>query len=454
MSLGTITSQTYLSKDFDDLSLTSGGWTTQVVVDTTNWKVSEFNGDKFAKVSNHNGTNNVAAETWLISPSIDISSATSPVVSFETIMKYTGPAIQLMVSTDYNGTSAPSTATWTDITAGATLDVNDQTWGNWTPSGEVALSSYIGNSVYIAFKYTGGSTNGSTWEVDNIQVAEAGTPTGGNSVPVAKTIEEIQSDVDSNGDSNFRNDSVITSGIVTAVNIYQGSQKGYYIQDGVGPWKGIYVKDTVNSINRGDSITITAIVDEYYNCTELKGVTSFSLVSQYNDVAPTTVSTANVGAEQYESVLIKVINATCNTLPSGATFGDWIINDGSGDINVDKRLYQYQPNLNQSYNVTGIVGYAFSTWQIYPRDANDIQLYVSINKNNNILTSVYPNPSINGVITVEVSKDVDLIILDLLGNVVMSKRLNNNINKIDVSNLASGNYIVKVGLETNMIMVK
>ena len=40
----------YLSKDFNDLSLTSGGWTTQIIIDTTNWFVDSFGGDDFANV--------------------------------------------------------------------------------------------------------------------------------------------------------------------------------------------------------------------------------------------------------------------------------------------------------------------------------------------------------------------------------------------------------------------
>ena len=43
----------YLSKDFNDLSINSGGWTTQLVVDTTNWFAVEYNGDQFAKITNY-----------------------------------------------------------------------------------------------------------------------------------------------------------------------------------------------------------------------------------------------------------------------------------------------------------------------------------------------------------------------------------------------------------------
>ena len=67
-------------KDFNDLSLTSGGWTTQIIIDTTNWFVDSFGGDDFAKCTNYN-SGNVPANTWLISPGVDLSSSTQPILN-------------------------------------------------------------------------------------------------------------------------------------------------------------------------------------------------------------------------------------------------------------------------------------------------------------------------------------------------------------------------------------
>ncbi|MCT4581192.1 MAG: choice-of-anchor J domain-containing protein [Flavobacteriales bacterium] len=454
MSVGAMTAQTYETKDFEDLSLTSGGWTTQVPVDTTNWYASEQSGDKFAKISNYNGSNNVASEAWLISPSIDLSSATAPMVSFETVMKWAGPVIEVLVSTDYDGTSAPSTATWTDITAGATLDLNDQTWGSWTPSGEVDLTNYISSSVYVAFKYTGSNSDGSTWEVDNILVAETGTQGGGNgpSAPVAKTIVEIQSDVDGNGESNLKNDSVVTGGIVTAV-YADANNGGYHIQSGIGAWTGIFVYDQTNVPAIGDSVTFKAVVDEYYGYTQLKGIVDFTIVNQFNSVPATIVSTANAGTEMYESVLCQVVNATCETAPN--QFKEWDVNDGSGTIIAHDRFFEYPSVvIGTAYNITGVINYSYQKWSINPRDANDVSVYSSVEENTGVLTSVYPNPTANGYVTVEVSEATELVVMDLLGNVVLSQPLLNTVNTVDVANLAAGNYILKVGTSVQQLMVK
>lgn len=155
-------------KDFEDGSITSGGWTTQVATGIYDWVVDEpFPGNKFAKISNYNGVN-TASEAWLISPANDFSNSTNASISISSDYKYDGPTLEVLVSTDYDGTSTPSTATWS--TLNVPLDTDGANWG-LIGSGEVSLSSYHGNdNVYIAFKYTGSNSDGSTWEVDNILI--------------------------------------------------------------------------------------------------------------------------------------------------------------------------------------------------------------------------------------------------------------------------------------------
>ncbi len=467
MSWAGMNAQTYLTKDFEDSSLVSGGWTTQVVVDTTNWKLATYGTpvEKFAKISNYNSTN-VAAEAWLISPAIDLTSATSSVVSFDNKMKFAGPALEIKVSTDYDGTSAPSTATWTDVTASATLDTDATAWGGWTNSGEIDLSSYqSSSSVYIAFRYTGSSSDGSTWEVDNILVAEAGTSGGnngggnggGNSTSATPhTIYDIQYTTDASGDSPLKDSIVKTYGIVTAVVFQNSTQKGYYLQDGIGAWNGIYVFDGNHTIQRGDSLMVIGTVAEYYNSTQLGYVDSVVVVSSYNDVSPVVITTADVASEMYENVLCQVQNATCSQLPNTANHNEWTINDGSGDTHVDDFLFSYTPAIGTAYNVTGIVAYAFGNFKMYPRDANDITLASSstgIEENNSIF-KIYPNPVGSGVLTIVLDNNASLSIVNMLGSVVLSQPIYAGNNTINVAHLPAGNYIVRINEKTSMLVVK
>ncbi len=155
----------YLDKNFDDGSVTSGGWTQQKVTGNIPWGIY---GGNVASITNYSGGTNTACETWLISPAMNLSSAVAPILTFTNAKNYTGPDMLCKISTNYDGTSLPSTATWTDLSfiksTGSFTFVN---------SGNIDLSAYISQpSVYIAFVYTGTNSDGATWEVDNILVLE------------------------------------------------------------------------------------------------------------------------------------------------------------------------------------------------------------------------------------------------------------------------------------------
>ena len=117
-------------------------------------------------------------ETWLISPAIDLTGVTDPVLTFNTWTKYTDSAIphplEVKISTDYSGSGNPSSATWTDLpcTLATTADM--------TPSGPVSLSDYH-QKVYIAYRYRSsgtGSNSSSKWEVDDFSIRGKKYPSG------------------------------------------------------------------------------------------------------------------------------------------------------------------------------------------------------------------------------------------------------------------------------------
>jgi hypothetical protein len=81
-----------------------------------------------------------------------------------------------------------------------------------------------------------------------------------------------------------------------------------------------------------------------------------------------------------------------------------------------------------------------------PSEQNAIKI---VNDNEVI---VYPNPAINQV-TVACKHARQILIYDLLGNTIITKKLNSqlNENKIDVSGLQSGMYVYKVVKQNNEI---
>lgn len=445
-----ITSQTYFSEDFEPLGGTlfqNNPWITVIQVahpDNYDWFHADFSGNSFAKVSNYNATTllNSAMETWLISPPIDLSTATNPTLNFNNVKRYAGTDLVVLISTDYAGGS-PSTGTWTDITTMLTMDANDASW-TFVNSGNLDLSPYISgspNTVRLAFQYIGGPSDGSTYEVDDILINEGG------STPNVVSIYDIQYSTASPADSPFMGQQVNTGGIVNYVRL-DGT---YYLKSGNGPWSGIYVYDTLSSVLEGDSITFTASVDEYYELTELKNISNLTVISSGNIFSSNLVSTLQSASEEYEGCLIRVNTATCTNANAG--FGEWIIDDGSGSSNVDDFFFPFTPTLNNIYNVTGFVDYSFSNFKILPRDIDDIDEVTSIDEKPTNEITFYPNPVID-FLHIELNETANIKIIDLSGKVCFEHAYNQGHQIIDLHEFSKGNYIININENFKKLLIQ
>ena len=150
------------SEDFEDGTL--GDWTPHNVTGDQVWEPYTYNDNTFAKMSGYSSGSH-ANEDWLVSPELDFTGFVSGDFTFDNAYNYDGNPLMLLVSTDYDGTSSPETFTWNDITSNAAW--SDGSY-NWVPSGDVNLNDYLGQKIYLAFKYTSTDDASSTWEVDNM----------------------------------------------------------------------------------------------------------------------------------------------------------------------------------------------------------------------------------------------------------------------------------------------
>ncbi len=153
-----------IEKDFSDSSLTSGGWITKNVNGPQVWDTSSQGvGNLYAVMNGYDGSP-VANEDWFISPSLDGTQGLY--LEFINAKNFSGPDLELLVSTDYDGTSAPSTASWDTLN----FTRSSGSW-NWVNSGSIDLTAYSDPDIYFAFVYTSSPADGAaTWEVDNIKV--------------------------------------------------------------------------------------------------------------------------------------------------------------------------------------------------------------------------------------------------------------------------------------------
>ncbi len=162
----------YAKKDFEDASVTSGGWTTYQITGSgaINWTTNTMGavfGTRYGQCSNYINPNNFASDTWLFTPSMDFTSAVNPVLSFQNACNYSGAALEVKVSSNYVS-GDPTSATWTALSP----TLSGGAWA-WVSSGNISLSAFNGqNNVHVAFRYQGSGTDGKTYEIDEITIAE------------------------------------------------------------------------------------------------------------------------------------------------------------------------------------------------------------------------------------------------------------------------------------------
>ncbi|MGB0881828.1 MAG: DUF5689 domain-containing protein [Vicingaceae bacterium] len=157
-------------KDFEDESVTSGGWIEQNVSGNISWEASDQGSHPsfYGRISNYNGSTNIACETWLISPSFDLSNTTNPEFFMESDVNYSGAPLEVYITTNYTGDA--TTTTWTQLSV--PLDMDNTGWNTFVPSGAVNLSAYKSAGVRIAYKYVGTNSNGQTCEIDDIKIID------------------------------------------------------------------------------------------------------------------------------------------------------------------------------------------------------------------------------------------------------------------------------------------
>ena len=151
--------------------LTIPGWKNVGETGNVSYQNAVFGPIKCAKISAF-GTGVANVTSWFISPAISLTGATAPKVTFTLAAGYaTGPTVlQVLVSTNYTGTNTPSTATWTQVYTQTAL-IPTVGYGTLTSVGNISLAAFIGQTVNIAFKYSGGDpTKTTTYEIDDFAV--------------------------------------------------------------------------------------------------------------------------------------------------------------------------------------------------------------------------------------------------------------------------------------------
>ncbi len=237
--------------------------------------------------------------------------------------------------------------------------------------------------------------------------------------------------------------------------VTEGTRNQKYIQDGGA---GILIDDTAGTLstafNAGDGITgLKGELSQFSGVLQfvpLENVNSAS--STGNTITPIDVTAAELAAngENYESRLIRLLNITFADTGMFADNTNYdVTTSGGSDMTVCRVSFGDEDLIGTMIptvpaNITGLGSEFNGTYQIFPRFASDIDTSLSTSEFNSNEFSIYPNPVDSEFVTISSSNndEINVQVFDVLGKQVKNEILSNN--RLDVSNLNSGVYLVKI----------
>jgi len=258
--------------------------------------------------------------------------------------------------------------------------------------------------------------------------------------------------------------------VLTGQMSYRGRK---YLQD---PSAGIEIDDdalkaVTSTYSIGDGITgLTGTLENYFGWLEIHPIMDPGTpTSTGNAITPKMVTIADLNANflDHAAELIRIDTADLAKTGNFAN-GDEI--DLSRDAESTVLLVNfYDTDLTGSEvpakaNVTGIAYWHYSTAKITPRflaDVEKVENAVNIETlNANSMIKLYPNPS-TGTVTLELSRDdasdLEVEIYSLSGKMVYRNAYSSVTNvqeKIDLSNVARGMYVLRVRSENEIFVSK
>ncbi|GIS57659.1 MAG: hypothetical protein CM1200mP1_15970 [Candidatus Neomarinimicrobiota bacterium] len=136
--------------------------------------------------------------------------------------------------------------------------------------------------------------------------------------------------------SEFEGQNVEVTGIVTAVRPDKDYPNFFFQDPDKRKWAGIfiYINEGYNSPDVGDMITLKGDIAEYYGMTEMKNISSTTILSSDNAIEPVQLEAKLVSgscsewAEPYEGMLVRLINLVVSK--TSDKDGRWIASDITG----------------------------------------------------------------------------------------------------------------------------
>ncbi len=255
-------------------------------------------------------------------------------------------------------------------------------------------------------------------------------------VPPFRSIQEIQTPLDGTDRSPWHDSIVATQGIITGKD---QSSLSFFLQNGVGPYSGIWVASNAGNLYNGDEVLVYGKVQEFEEydwqgnstwhngtLTRITDVYHRVVQSQNNPLpAPELLSINEAKQEEWEGVLVRLEGIRW---PGGINFPEGWYGVANGDsIRVHDMIYAVLPDTNYTYSMNGVMHYWRNWRRFQPRGPMDVQA-VGVPEGELAGLRLYPNPATD-LIRVEWHEpllNTDYAIHDAMGRVVQSGRLLND----------------------------
>lgn len=241
---------------------------------------------------------------------------------------------------------------------------------------------------------------------------------------------------------------VTISGVVT-----NGSELGTirYIQDNTA---GIGIYDnSLQNIQRGDSITVSGELDNFNNLLEVTAITNFT--SHASGLAlpePQEISISDI-SEDYEAELIRINNIEIANA-GGQFAGNENYSFTDGTETAQLRINANSPLVGQAiptgtFDLVAICSQYYSTYQLLPRDADDFIFDTSIQ----ITSALEAVESTTSSVTVEWNTDVDGSSEIRYGSLMEESALTNYASGESTANSGEYTHLAQVaGLQSSEIV--
>ncbi len=333
------------------------------------WQWSSYGSDTYMKASGYkSGAKD--AESWLVSPVLDMTKATEAALNFKHAGKFFGT-----MADEIKVMACVAEGTWAELPIDAYPTNTDYTFVDAT----VDLSAYVGKKMQFAFVYKSTTAAAGTWEVKDVAITGQGeVAVDVPEVPVPEYTSIValkEAAAATAAEMTFKFTDLLVTGVIG---------KSVYVTDGAD---GLLIYGVAPTFKKGDKISgsIAGNIVLYNELTEITNpdFTNVTVSSSDNAVAAKVVTIAELlsdGTDKYENVLIKLEEVSFNAAAlsnRNVTITDAEDNDITVRDNFNV-LTNYTFDTGKTYNVTAFVGQYKGTVQLYPGSADDLEIITNL----------------------------------------------------------------------------